>query len=130
MILLIAYGNPLRRDDGAGLRLAEEMAGRWQEARVEPPGRVTGAVVVAALGSDGPSSPSLGHHTEPDVLLAYATLLLDGRPAPPAWLVTAPGVDFDHGEGLSAAASAAIQAAFSQHDQALMNLLESLQRLQ
>ena len=30
MILLIAYGNPLRQDDGAGLRLAEQMAGRWQ----------------------------------------------------------------------------------------------------
>ncbi len=31
MILLIAYGNPLRQDDGAGLRLAEQMAQRWQE---------------------------------------------------------------------------------------------------
>ena len=32
MILLIAYGNPLRQDDGAGLRLAERMAERWQAA--------------------------------------------------------------------------------------------------
>ena len=29
-VLLIAYGNPLRCDDGVGLRLAERMAGRWQ----------------------------------------------------------------------------------------------------
>jgi hypothetical protein len=62
------------------------------------------------------------------VLLAYADLLLEGRPAPPAWLVATPGVDFAHGEGLSTAASAAIQSAFSQRDHALMRLLESLQR--
>ncbi len=159
MILLVAYGNPLRMDDGAGLRLAERMAQHWQEAgtpvrhvavqqlapelaleiaqpgvlavvfvdaRAEPPDQLSDGVVVTALGSDGAGSPSLGHHTEPDVLLAYATLLLDGRPAPPAWLVTAPGVDFDHGEQLSPPASAAIQAAFSQHDHGLMRLLARL----
>lgn len=159
MILLIAYGNPLRKDDGAGLRLAEQMAERWQEAgtplrhvvvqqlapelaveiaepgvlavvlvdaRVEPAGSAGAGVVVAALGPDGPGSPGLGHHTEPEVLLAYAALLLDGRPAPPAWLVTTPGVDFGHGEGLSPLASAAIEAAFSQRDHALIGLLESL----
>jgi hydrogenase maturation protease len=161
MILLIAYGNPLRRDDGAGLRLAEEMAGRWQEAgtplrhvvaqqltpelaveiadpdvlavvfvdtRAEPPGGAADGVLVSALGAGGPASPSLGHHTAPEVLLAYASLLLDGRSAPPAWLATTPGVDFDHGEGLSPAASAAIRCAFSQPDHELMRLLDSLRR--
>jgi hydrogenase maturation protease len=159
MILLIAYGNPFRQDDGAGLRLAERMVQHWQEAgtpvrhvavqqlapelaveiaepgvtavvfvdaRAEPAGSAADGVTATALGSASPASPSLGHHTQPDVLLAYAALLLDGRPAPPAWLVTTPGVDFRHGEGLSAAASGAIQAAFSQRDRALMRLLESL----
>ena len=162
MILLIAYGNPLRRDDGAGLRLAERMAGYWQsagtplrhlavhqltpelaveiaepailavvfaDARAEPPGGLAAGVTVTALGSAGVAgSPSLGHHTEPDVLLAYASLLLDGRPAPPAWLVTTPGVDFAHGEGLSLRASAAVESAFSQPDHAVMRLLDSLRR--
>ncbi len=159
MILLLAYGNPLRQDDGAGLRLAEQMADYWQstgmplrhlavqqlapelaveiaqpgvlavvfvDARVDAPDSVPDGVVVAALRSDGPSSPSLGHHTQPDVLLAYAALLLNGRPAPPAWLVTVPGVNFEHGEGLSQVASAAIEAAFSQRDHALVRLLERL----
>ncbi len=30
MVLVIGYGNELRRDDGAGLRLAERMVERWQ----------------------------------------------------------------------------------------------------
>jgi hydrogenase maturation protease len=161
MILLIAYGNSLRTDDGAGLRLAERMAGYWQskgtplrhlavqqlapelaveiaepgvlavvfvDARAELPGSAPDGVTVAALRPDGAGSPSLGHHTEPEVLLTYAAVLLDGRPAPPAWLVTAPGVDFGHGEGLSPQASAAIQSAFSHPDHALMRLLDSLRR--
>jgi hydrogenase maturation protease len=162
MVLVIGYGNELRRDDGAGLRLAERMVERWQaadiplrhlavqqltpelaveiaepgvtavvfvDARAGLPGSATDGVTVTALASGSLASPSLGHHTQPEVLLAYADLLLEGRPAPPAWLVATPGVDFAHGEGLSAAASAAIQSAFSQRDHALMRLLESLQRI-
>lgn len=34
MLLLIAYGNSLRRDDGAGLALAEQLAERWQQGGV------------------------------------------------------------------------------------------------
>lgn len=164
MILLIAYGNPLRQDDGAGLRLAERMAGRWQaagtplrslavhqltpelaveiaqpgvtavvfvdaravdrDAAVDDPAAL--AVVVTPLAAPDAASPSLGHHLGPAVLLAYATLLLDGRPAPRAWLVTTPGVDFGHGEGLSQAASAAIEAAFNDQDQPLLRLINSL----
>lgn len=161
MILLIAYGNPLRQDDGAGLRLAERMAEHWHDAgtplrhaavqqlapelavevaapgvgavvfvdtRAELPGSAAAGVIVSSLGPASPASPSLGHHTDPQVLLAYAGLLLDGRPAPPAWLVTTPGVEFRHGEGLSLAASAAIVSAFGQPDHALMRLLDSLRR--
>jgi hydrogenase maturation protease len=142
MILLIAYGNPLRQDDGAGLRLAERMAARWlalgaavrhlavqqltPELAVEMAApevsavvfvdtriaaRPAGAVDVTPLTPPDAATPSLAHHTQPGVLLAYTSLLLEGRPAPPAWLVTTPGTAFDHGEGLSAAASAAIDAA-------------------
>jgi len=142
MILLIAYGNSLRQDDGAGLRLAEQMAAHWlalgarmrhlavqqltPELAVEiaapevtsvvfvdtrAAAALAGPVEITALTPPDAATPSLAHHTQPGVLLAYASLLLEGRPAPPAWLVTTPGAAFDHGEGLSAAASAAIDAA-------------------
>ena len=138
MILIIGYGNSLRRDDGAGLILAQmvEAALRERELEVE---RIAvhqltpdlalsvaadgvAAVVfvdtrVAAaeegqmdlqiqwLGGDE-CSQSLGHHVGPAVVLTYARLLYDKTP--PAWLLTAPGVDFDHGEGLSEAARRAL----------------------
>lgn len=157
MILLLAYGNSLRMDDGAGLRLAEQMAAHWRavgtpvrhvpghqlvpelavqiaepdvqavvfvDTRAEP----AGGVAVAALQPAGAASPSVGHHTQPEVLLAYATLWLEERQAPHAWLVTTPGLDFGHGEGLSPTASAAIHEAWSQRDHALMQLLERLQQ--
>jgi hydrogenase maturation protease len=154
MILLIAYGNPLRQDDGAGLRLAERMAERWlalgaplrhravqqltPELAVEiaEPG-VAAVVFVDTRAAAGPdnavqvtpltppeaATPSLGHHFQPGVLLAYAALLLDGRPAPPAWLVTVPGVAFDHGEGVSETARAAMEAAFASDDRPLPQLI-------
>ena len=163
-LLLIAYGNPLRRDDGAGLRLAERMAARWQatgtrlrhlavqqltpELAIElaEPGvravvfvdtrAVDGAtaghepaaraVLATPLAAPEAPSPSLGHHLGPEVLLAYAALLLDDRPAPPAWLVTAPGVDFGHGERLSPPASAAIETAFDDPSQTLPRLMAEL----
>jgi hydrogenase maturation protease len=163
MILLITYGNPLRMDDGAGLRLAERMAEHWQAMSapvrhvavqqltpelaleiadpgvttvvfvdtkaVAPGDEGTGAreaVAVTPLAAPAASSPSIGHHFQPDVLLAYAAPLLEDRPAPPAWLVTTPGVDFAHGEGLSQTASAAIEAAFDDETQPLPRLMARL----
>jgi len=157
MILLIAYGNPLRQDDGAGLRLAERMAGCWLAmgapvrhlavqqltpelaleiaapevtAVVFVDTRATtglaGEVKITPLALPGAATPSLGHHFQPEMLLAYATLLLEGRPAPPVWLATVPGVSFDHGEGLSHTASAAIEAAFAGHDRPLPQLIDDL----
>ncbi|ABK18395.1 hypothetical protein [Syntrophobacter fumaroxidans] len=132
MILIIAYGNSLRRDDGAGLVLAEVLERVWKDRRLEVhlesvhqltpelaetiAGEQVSAVVfvdtrVVDPGVDNlkvqtrplppPENPSasMGHHVSPEVLMAYARYLY--HKTPPAWLVTAPGVDFDHGEGLS-----------------------------
>lgn len=157
MILLIAYGNSLRQDDGAGLRLAERMAGYCQamgalvrhlavqqlapELALEIAApevtavvfvdtraatELAGVVQIAPLAPPEAATPSLGHHFQPGVLLAYAALLLEGRPAPPAWLVTVPGVAFEHGEGLSQTASAAIEAAMASNARPLPHLMHDL----
>jgi hydrogenase maturation protease len=138
VVLIIGYGNSLRRDDGAGLILAQmvEAALRQRELDVERiavhqltpdlalPVAADGVAAVVfvdtriavaevgqmdlqiqPLGAEE-GSQSLGHHVGPAVVLSYARLLYDK--SPPAWLLTAPGVDFDHGEGLSEAAQRAL----------------------
>ena len=100
------------------------------DTRADTPGDVeVGAVegvTVTPLAPPDAATPSLGHHFQPDVLLAYAALLLEGRQAPPAWLVTVPGMAFGHGEGLSQTASAAIEAAFHDETQPLPRLMARL----
>lgn len=129
MILLIGYGNVLRRDDGAGvalLRLVEQSCSIGEmrciethqllpelAAEIAAPD-VAGVLFLDARPSTGgreepavrsvrlapaPESMPLGHHLSPETLLAFAGKLY-GRTLP-AWLVTVEGKDFGHGEGLS-----------------------------
>jgi hydrogenase maturation protease len=143
-VLVIGYGNSLRRDDGAGLFLAEKIAAfRQQEGRavtlltshqLEPEMAEeiaeAGAGIVlfvdtVATTADGPHkislspvvadehSPSLGHHFSPALLMLYARSLYGYEGA--AWLLTIPGYDFDHGEGLSESTQRLL-AAFSPTD--------------
>ena len=138
MILIIAYGNSLRRDDGAGLILGQKLEEALRQrglavecidvhqltpdlalsvaadavaAVVFVDTRVAAAeagqtdLLVHPLGAEH-GSQSLGHHVGPAAILTYARLLYDR--SPPAWLLTAPGFDFDHGEGLSDAAERAL----------------------
>lgn len=138
MILIIAYGNSLRRDDGAGLSL-----GRMLESALRRRGRkvkrislhqldpevslavaeedVTAVVFAdtrAAFDNDNLSlhvervdgdaaKPLVVHHMGPSAVMAYASLLY-GK-APPAWTLTVPGLDFDHGEGFSRATRTALE---------------------
>ncbi len=128
-LLIIAYGNSLRRDDGAGLILAEILTQRWLTQNypvrlrlvhqlspelaldLAAPAVMAVLFVDAAVGyrpmvklrpldHDAPS-PGLTHHTRPEVIMAYTELF--GRIQPPAWLMTVTGVDFGHGETLSPA---------------------------
>lgn len=129
-ILLIGYGNVYRRDDGAGLALAEKLAAYWSSegirtrlltstqllpemacdiadnnsAHVLFVDTTTSAAAVGTGIQVSPiqldvTSPTLGHHLGPTTLMCLAALLYDSHPR--AWLVTVPGIDFDHGEGLS-----------------------------
>jgi hydrogenase maturation protease len=127
-LLVIGYGNTLRRDDGAGVALAEAIAARWraqgQVVRLHTAQQLTpelaiemaddeltavvfvdaamtvpeGGIEIRRLHTET-SSPSLGHQLGPAALVAYAGLF---RPLlPPMWIVTIGGHDFGIGEGFS-----------------------------
>lgn len=131
MILIIGYGNSLRQDDGGGLQLAQQIEQTGQElglpvervcvqqllpelavdiarpdveavifadTRAVLPHDITPDIEIAQLATRS-LSPSVGHHLLPEVLLIYAYRLYGQQP--PAWLVTVPGIEFDHGESFS-----------------------------
>lgn len=121
-LLVVGYGNTLRRDDGLGVQLAQILAGRAEPGvevlvchqltpeLAEPLSRAAAALFVdAAVG--GPkqvrirrlkgraASVGLAHQCDPTFLLALARRVYGV--APPAWLLTLPGEDFGLGEGFS-----------------------------
>jgi len=131
VIFIITYGNPLRRDDGAGILLAEQLEQLWTASGIEVE-RLTVHQLTAELADemthdefqaivfvdsralvldDGPTSIqlqsvssdeanlNLGYYMSPATLLMIARLMYGVRL--PAWLITVPGVDFRHGEGIS-----------------------------
>lgn len=135
MLLIIACGNSLRSDDGAGLILAERLEQAClaldvaverlsvhqllPELAVDIAAEAVQTVVfvdtrlaepgdLPALQPLSPeaASPSVGHHLSPTVLLLYAQALY--HRCPPAWQITVPGVNFDHGETLSETAQNAL----------------------
>ena len=125
-ILVIGYGNTLRRDDALGCLIADEV-GRWQRSGVRsmsvpqltPELAAELAVAGTAFFVDArkcspsaemmiqvePLSPggqdwvSLVHALTPSVLLRLC-LAAFGQ-CPRAWRVSVPGSDFSFGEGLS-----------------------------
>lgn len=132
MIVIIAYGNTLRRDDGAGVFLGGMLRGALKkngrevnlievhqltpelsipiaeegvssvvfvDTRVAEEGKDNFDLRVTAVSTQGGRS-GCGHHLDPASVMAYARVLYGKWP--PAWLLTVPGVDFQHGEGFSA----------------------------
>ncbi|MCC6454841.1 MAG: hydrogenase maturation protease [Caldilineaceae bacterium] len=127
-IVVIGYGNTFRRDDGAGVALAEKLVAHWiaqgravrlltstqllpEMAADISHDAIDAVVFVDAAANDlqsgiqiakveaGPTSPSSGHNLDATTLLVYANLLYGHCPR--AWLVTVPGTDFVHGQGFS-----------------------------
>lgn len=144
MILLLPYGNSLRRDDGAGFILGDVVERMLFEADIEVERidshqlepelalNISGGKISAILFIDAralPDEPGGGdllvhfhrifpaenassgtsHHMDPSALLALVGCLFGKQP--PAWLITVPGTDFDHGEGLSDTARKALDSA-------------------
>lgn len=129
-LLFIAYGNTLRRDDGAGLALAEKvlplLAAQGFQIELITIQQLTPelafdianpdlaavyffdtaaephslGIQVQPIGANE-GAPVLGHHLIPSALLLYAKQLFGS--CPPAWLITIPGYDFELGEGFSPA---------------------------
>lgn len=137
--IVIGYGNTLRRDDGAGPVVAEAVAA-WNVAGVtawsvhqlapelaEAVAQADLAVFVDARASsrggeaverrvvspDPAAAGTLGHVSDPGVLLYLAEALYGRRPAE-AWLITVPAVDLEHGEGLSPAGQEGVRAALAE----------------
>jgi len=127
-LLVIAYGNPLRQDDAAGLLLASSVVEIWraqgiavqhvevQQLMPELVTQIAAAEVErvfffdAVIGEEESSlqvqrvdieasTACLGHHLSPAMLMTYARELYAHCPS--AWLVTIPGINFAHGEGVS-----------------------------
>jgi hydrogenase maturation protease len=150
LLLVIGYGNTLRRDDGAGRALAERIAAHWQgqgvsvctqlmtqltpELALDIAAADVAAVVfvdaAVAANSGGiqirrlngaNASPSLGHHLGPALLLNYAALF--HKKETPAWLVTVGGNDFGMGEGFSPVVQRLLTAAPQVADGLLRQIL-------
>lgn len=140
MILVIGYGNTLRQDDGAGHLLAEAIFAGCQQRQLDSrlikthqlvpelaadiaQPKVTAVIFADVRAEASPpaqkdisiellqptgSDQSSGHHVAPGTLLLYAQALYGHQP--PGWLVTVPGINFDHGEELSAVTLTALEA--------------------
>jgi hydrogenase maturation protease len=131
-VLVIGYGNPLRRDDGIGPKLASaidrlhlpgvrvitahqltpELSDRISHAEaaifLDATSETPREVQVRPLApADSPRATA--HTSDPAGLLRMAQVLF-GR-CPPAWWITVPAFELGFGEGLSAPAQAAMAAA-------------------
>ncbi len=129
--LVIGFGNPLRRDDGAGAAVAACLPTRLPDAQVlsvpqlvpEIADAVARAGVVVFVDAEVGRTPgelrsrrvwpsraqSLGHALTPEALMGLCQALYDR--CPPAFLVSIGADDFGVGPGLSEAVSAAVPTA-------------------
>lgn len=121
-ILVIGYGNELRRDDGLGPKLAAAIEqSRLSRVKVMRCHQLTpdladpiskaGHVVFIDASVDGssevqvrqlksePPSGLLAHASKPSALLALSRALYGA--APPCWWITLPAFDLGFGEELS-----------------------------
>jgi hydrogenase maturation protease len=125
-ILVVGYGNPIRRDDAVGLWIANRLSGR-EDVKTLSAWPITPELIVCLASADlvifvdadlrpGPirwkrvrpvPTTILSHSPEPGEFLAWAVALFNREPE--AWLVTVPGRDFSFGEGLSRYARSAAE---------------------
>ncbi len=134
-MLVIGYGNTLRRDDGVGPKVAEaveaqklpgvrvivchqltpELAAPVSQARavvfVDADAKSKGGVELREIEA-GDAGQILAHATDPHSLLALAKKIF-GR-SPKAWALAIPVEDLGFGDGLSPRAAAGFEVALKQ----------------
>jgi len=143
--LIVAYGNPLRSDDGVAWRAAEALAAKYSEpdveivtvhqlgpeiadsiSRAECVIFIDAATRAAAAGevqikemtaSAFSEPPGFCHALSPSHVLTLAAHLY--RAQPRAFSVTVAGENFDHGESLSAPVRAALPELIARIDDLL-----------
>jgi hydrogenase maturation protease len=135
-VLIVAYGNPLRSDDGVAWRAAHALEGKFSASEVEilrlhqlapelaeqasrsqyilfidaasVPSSVPGEIRVEEIRSENDRNHEtrFTHVLSPQAVLALAASLYHAKPR--ALLVTVTGENFDHGDDLSSPVSAAL----------------------
>jgi hydrogenase maturation protease len=145
-VLIIAYGNPLRSDDGVAWRAAEQLQHKFpsHEVDIRTMHQLTPELaeyvahhkcvifIDAAAESSAPghvevnelcsadSHSALGHALTPTVILSLAEKLYHSSPR--AFSVTVSGQNFGHGESLSSPVQAAIPDLISCIEQLVKHL--------
>lgn len=134
-VLVIGYGNELRRDDSVGPRVARAVIALQRPGLrglpvhqltpelAEPVSQADRVIFVDASVEaqellqvqalcPGEESSALDHTSDPRQILALAQVVY-GR-CPPAWLLSVPASDFGFGDGLSDLAQHGLVAALRQ----------------
>jgi hydrogenase maturation protease len=149
-VLIIAYGNPMRCDDGLAWRAADALEHKFAGAAVEilrthqlvpelaeTVSHSQAVIFVDAASSDGPNAqpgevrevpiglpqgpPRFSHHLSPAAVIALASQLYGAHPR--AFSLTLTGQCFDHGEGLSPVVEAAMPALVARIETLVQSLL-------
>lgn len=149
-ILIIAYGNPMRCDDGLAWNAAAALEGKFPGADVEllsthqltpelaeSVSRAQAVIFMDAASSNGTNGqpgevrssqvelpegpPRFSHQLSPGAVLALAHQLY--RASPLAFAVTLTGQDFHHGESLSPLVAAAVPALVARIEALVHSLL-------
>jgi hydrogenase maturation protease len=136
-VLIVAYGNPMRCDDGLAWRAAERLEGKFSGTNVEilrvhqlapemaeDITRCDTVIFVDAASADGGNGnpgevrclevglseglPRFSHQLSPGAVVALGRQLYGASPR--AFAVTLTGQCFDHGESLSPMVEAALPA--------------------
>jgi hydrogenase maturation protease len=147
-VLVIAYGNPLRSDDGVAWQAAEEIRRKlaslvevicthqlmpelaeeasWADTVIFLDATDNGdpGKVVCETVSAEPTQSRFSHHLTPAQLLGLCDQLYEAKPR--AFLISISGECFDHGDGLSPAAKSALPQSVAAVSDLLRRLKNSI----
>ena len=148
-VLIIAYGNPLRSDDGVAWRAAQAIQEKFSGSEVEVArlhqlgpelaeavSRAAAVVFVDASSEGEPGAVRceplangsaevnrFGHAFSPAAVMSLAARLYGA--IPPAFCATVTGQEFSHGDSLSGAVEAALPVLIRRIEELVQSFLNS-----